>query len=168
MPTVYVGLGGNVNDPADAIRKALALIDERGLGRVTAVSSLWKTEPVGLLEQPWFVNAATEVETELPPDIFLAGLKAIERELGRKERRVKNGPRNIDLDLLLYDDLVRPAPDPVIPHPRMHQRRFVLAPLAEIAPHVVHPTRGRTVAGLLAVLDDPSQADKMGPVTEES
>jgi len=167
MAKAYIGLGGNIADPAAAIKRALGLIGERGLGRVTAISSLYKTEPVGLAEQPWFTNAAAEVETKLPPEKILAGLMDLERELGRKERRVKNGPRVIDLDLLLYDGLVVSKDQLTVPHPRMIQRRFVLAPLAEIAPDVVHPTSGRTIAGLLASLDDPAQVEKIRPLAED-
>jgi 2-amino-4-hydroxy-6-hydroxymethyldihydropteridine diphosphokinase len=163
MTVAYIGLGGNLSDPAANIRRALALVGRR-LGRVTAVSSRWRTEPKGILEQPWFVNAAAAVETSLSPADFLAGLLSIEIELGRPAHRIKDGPRPIDLDLLLYGALSLSTPNLVVPHPRMHRRRFVLAPLAEIAPEAVHPTLGRTVAGLLAVLEDTAQAEKVGPV----
>ena len=168
MTLAYIGLGGNLSDPVANIRRALALVAERRLGRVTAVSSLWRTEPVGVLEQPWFVNAAAAVETDLAPADFLAGLMAIESELGRPPHHVKDGPRTIDLDLLLYGALTLSVPGLTVPHPRLSRRKFVLAPLAEIAPHLVHPAMGRTVAGLLAIVDDSATVEKIGPMEEET
>lgn len=162
MPLIHLGLGGNLGDPAENIRSALALIEKRGLGKVVAVSSLWRTEPVGIAEQPWFVNAAAAIETKLPPDLLLPRLQLIERDLGRPAERVKDGPRMIDLDILLAGGLVLPTPG--IPHPRMHRRKFVLAPLSEIAPDVIHPVLGKSIIQLYATLDDESVVEKIGPL----
>jgi len=157
----YIGLGGNIGDPAATLRRAIELMDERGLGEVTRVSSFYRTQPVGMTDQPWFVNAAVVLETELGPDDLLAGLGGIESELGRPAGRKKDAPRVIDLDILMMDLLVIRRPGLEIPHPRMHERRFVLEPLSEIAPAAVHPETGKTVQEMLQSLPDPSAVEKM-------
>ncbi len=143
--TVYLSLGSNLGDREANLRRAIEALGE--LGRVTAVSSFYETEPVELLAQPWFLNCAVAVETELMPKQFLARAQAIEQTLGR--RRVKpKGPRTIDVDILLFGNAVVDVPTLTIPHPAMHERRFVLEPLAEIAPEVRHPVFKRTVREL--------------------
>jgi 2-amino-4-hydroxy-6-hydroxymethyldihydropteridine diphosphokinase len=116
-----------------------------------AVSSLYRTDPVGYLDQDWFLNAAARIETQLSPREFLTRLLAIEFELGRV-RTVRNGPRTVDLDILLWDDLVLREDDLVIPHPRLQERLFVLEPLAEIAPGLRHPVFDITIAEYRAEL----------------
>jgi 2-amino-4-hydroxy-6-hydroxymethyldihydropteridine diphosphokinase len=148
----YVGLGANLGDREGTIGRALDLLEEQAGIQVVRVSTLRQTEPVGYLDQPRFVNAAAELETSLSPRALLDALLAVERELGRTREGPRFGPRTIDLDLLVYGDRVVDEPGLEIPHPRMHERRFALEPLAELAPALVVPGRG-PVKTLLAELD---------------
>src|SRR5712671_6040388 len=142
MPTAYIALGSNLGDRAGTLLAAVRELNATPGIRVSRLSTFHDTEPVGgPPDQPRFLNAAAELATTLGPDELLAALLAIEQKFGRV-RREKDGPRTLDLDLLLYDDLVRTEPDPVVPHPRMHARRFVLGPLAEVAGAVVVPGVG--------------------------
>jgi len=147
MPTVYLGIGSNLGSRRENCLRAIGLLEGRGL-KITKRSSLHKTEPWGLKEQPEFINMALEVETELQPAELLTVLKQVERDMGR-ERSVKWGPRIIDLDILLYDDLIITGGDLTVPHPLMHERAFVLVPLAEIAPSKVHPVFLKKISDLL-------------------
>jgi 2-amino-4-hydroxy-6-hydroxymethyldihydropteridine diphosphokinase len=156
---VYLSLGANVGDRAANLNTA---IDRMGaLGKVTAVSSFYETEPVELTAQPWFLNCALELETEKMPKQLLAGILKIEKEMGRR-RVQKKGPRTLDIDILLFGNSIVKAKGLTIPHPAMHQRRFVLEPLAEIAPEVQHPVFKRTVRELKDALP-PGQAVKLAP-----
>jgi len=143
-PIVFLGLGSNLGDREGSLRRALALLETRGF-RITGRSSFYLTEPVGGPPQPWFLNAAIRGETDLGPEALLEACLAIERDLGRV-REVRQGPRTLDVDLLLYGDLVRKTPALTLPHPRLHDRLFVLIPLAEMAPEVRHPVLGLTAA----------------------
>jgi len=153
-PVVFLGLGSNLGDREATIEDALARLAARGV-RLRRRSSTWETDPVGGPPQGPFLNAAAEVETSLSPEDLLTACLDVEHEMGRV-RTVRNGPRTIDVDVLVYGDLRRDQPGLVIPHPRMHERRFVLAPLAEVAPGLVHPVLGVTVAELLARCPDRS------------
>jgi 2-amino-4-hydroxy-6-hydroxymethyldihydropteridine diphosphokinase len=158
--TAAIALGSNLPSPYGPpeanLREALRRL--AGLGHVAAVSTFHATDPVGYLEQPRFLNAAVLLETNLSPLDILHHLLAIEHAMGRDRANTPaKGPRIIDLDLLLYTDAngaseIIAAPNLTLPHPSMHERRFVLAPLAEIAPTLLHPTFNRTIADLLANL----------------
>jgi 2-amino-4-hydroxy-6-hydroxymethyldihydropteridine diphosphokinase len=153
MPIVYLGLGANLGDCRASVEAALAALRSHPRIRVLAVSSFIDTEPVGGPPgQPVYLNGAARIETDLEPAALLAELKRLERALGRREGP-RWGPRPIDLDILLYDDLVLDTPDLIIPHLGLRERRFVLAPLKEIAPDVRDPVTGLTMRELLARLD---------------
>ena len=150
---VYIGLGSNLGDRERNIREAISHLE--GLGRISKSSSIYETEPVGPVSQGWFLNAVVEMETDLEPRELLSRLKDLERRMGRLHGGERWGPREIDLDILLYDDIVVEEDDLVIPHPRMGDRRFVLEPLCEIAPDLVHPVTGMTISEMLeGVRDD--------------
>lgn len=143
--TAYLGLGSNLDDRRANLEAALARLAE--LGTVRAVSSFYETEPVELPQQPWFLNCAVALETELMPKQLLGRLLGIEQALGRRRLQPK-GPRLIDIDILLFGSSVVDAAGLTIPHPALHERRFALEPLAEIAPDARHPVFKRTVREL--------------------
>ena len=151
---VFVGLGCNLGDRRVNLDAAVSALNRRAGVRVVRVSSYVETQPVGGPPgQRPYLNAAAELDTTLSPDALLDAMQEIESDLGRV-RAQRWGPRTIDLDLLLFGDRVIQSERLTVPHPRMHERRFVLAPLAEIAPQAVHPTSGKTIAELLAELPE--------------
>lgn len=156
--TIYLSLGSNLGDRAAHIARGVTALDAAGV-RVLRQSSLYSTEPVGGRTQSWFLNCVVQAETSLMPRQLLRALQEIERALGRK-RIVLRGPRTIDIDLLLYGASVIHSAELEVPHPRMAERRFVLVPLAEIAPALRHPTLHRTIADLLAETSDRSSVRK--------
>ena len=152
----FVGLGSNLGDREGTISRAVELLSAAAGVELVAVSRLRETEPWGPVEQPAYLNGAIELETELPPHALLDVLLAVEQALGRDRTGERWGPRAIDLDLLLYDEVELDEPGLTVPHPRLHERRFALEPLAELAPDAVVPGRGR-VSELLAALDGESR-----------
>jgi 2-amino-4-hydroxy-6-hydroxymethyldihydropteridine diphosphokinase len=158
---VYLSLGSNMGDPATNLNTAITGL--RALGDVAAVSSFYETEPVELMAQPWFLNCAVKLDTEKMPKQLMSGILDLEKEMGRRRQQNK-GPRIIDIDILLFGSSIIETKGLTIPHPAMHQRRFVLEPLAEIAPDVRHPVFKRTVRELRDALP-PGQAVRRIPAT---
>lgn len=146
---VYLSLGSNVGDRESHLRDAIARLEERG--RVISLSSFYETEPVDFTDQAWFLNCAVALETADDPEQLITELLRIEQQMGRR-RTQKKGPRVIDIDILLFDNTIIDSSELTVPHPAMHERRFVLEPLAEIAPATVHPVLKKTVRQLLAAL----------------
>jgi len=153
MSLAYVSFGSNLEDRLKNIKRGLQLISRNHSITITQKSSLYETEPVGYEAQGWFLNGIIEIETHVSPHRLLTLLKKVERAMGRK-RRIRWGPREIDLDILLYNQRCVDTPSLKIPHPRMHERSFVLVPLVEIAPQVIHPILKKSTEQLLAELSD--------------
>ncbi len=156
----FLGIGSNLGDPGNNCRDALRRLQDLSGVSLVRVSSLYRTEPVGTVEQPWFVNAVAEVRTRLEPADLLRGLQGIEQDMGRRDKGT-GGSRIIDLDILLYGSALIDGEDLVIPHNELHRRRFVLVPLNEIAPWAIHPRFGISAQGLLNRLDDRSVVEKI-------
>ncbi len=157
--TAYLSLGSNLGDRLGNLRRACRAL-EGGAIRLGAVSSVYETEPVEFVDQEWFYNCVVEVETTLAPLELLEQLQAIERRFGRRREQPK-GPRTLDIDLLLYGETVLQAERLVVPHPRMHERRFVLEPLREIAPTLRFPNSQKTIEQLFQELPDGSQVRRI-------
>jgi 2-amino-4-hydroxy-6-hydroxymethyldihydropteridine diphosphokinase len=152
LKIVYLGLGSNVGDSEALLQSALDRLNGPDL-KLVRVSSLYETEPIGLREQRWFLNLVAEFQTELFPKQLMQRIEKVERELGRK-RTVRNGPRTIDIDILLYGNSVVKTEGLEIPHPRYRERRFTLAPLAELNPEMRDPVTRRSMAEMLVALKD--------------
>ena len=164
--TVYLSFGSNVGDRAKNLRAAIDELPHAGVA-VKKVSSFYETEPVDLREQPWFLNCAAEVETHFDPIMLLRALREIETKMGSK-KLVAKGPRLIDMDILLYGAETIDTPELQVPHPRMHLRRFVLVPLAEIAPELVHPVLKKSATRLLVETPDRSVVRRVSPESSSS
>jgi 2-amino-4-hydroxy-6-hydroxymethyldihydropteridine diphosphokinase len=150
LKVVYLGLGSNIGDREALLQSALDALNRPDL-RLRRASSLYETEPIGLRDQRWFLNLAAEFETDLFPRQLLHRIQRIEKQLGRK-RIVVNGPRTIDIDILLYGSFIVTTDELEIPHPRYRERRFTLAPLAELQPDLRDPVTGQSMSELLAAL----------------
>jgi 2-amino-4-hydroxy-6-hydroxymethyldihydropteridine diphosphokinase len=156
--TVYLSLGANLGDREENLRSAIAKLGE--FGNVLAVSSFYETEPVGVGAQPWFLNCAVKFETEKMPRQLMAAILSLEQSMGR-QRKQNKGPRTIDIDVLLFGSSIIEIPSLTVPHPRLHERRFVLEPLAEIAPDARHPVFKRTIRELRDAIQAGQTVKKM-------
>jgi 2-amino-4-hydroxy-6-hydroxymethyldihydropteridine diphosphokinase len=163
MRIIFLSLGSNVGDREANLRAAITALEGAGV-RVRRMSSLYETEPVDFLEQPWFLNCVLEGETDAPAQTLLKELRRIEARMGSK-KLVAKGPRLLDMDILLYGDETVDTPELQVPHPRMKERRFVLEPLAEIAPELQHPSWSGTVSDLLARTQDRSEVRRLGEIS---
>lgn len=165
METTFIGFGSNVGDRVDFCDRAVTLLSLLPQSQVRGVSLLYETEPVYDHAQPgdgWFVNGVVELDTDVAPRSLLTILSEIERSLGRDDDN-RSGPRTIDLDILFYGQRIIDEPELIVPHPRLHQRRFVLIPLSELDPLWVHPIRQRTVSQMLAESQDRSEVRLLFP-----
>jgi len=156
----YLGIGSNLGDPVQNCREALRQLSFLKSLEVLRRSSLYRSEPVGMAAQGWFVNGAVEVRTTLTALQLLKALQWVERSMGR-ERTVRWGPRVIDIDILLHGQGIVNTKPLVVPHPEMHRRRFVLEPMNEIAPYVIHPLYGVSMKGLLDRLEDHHAVERL-------
>ena len=162
MAIAYIGLGSNIGDRFANLFDALGLLVNDSVLR--KVSSVYRTEPQGYKQQPDFLNCVVEADTDLGPMRLLKNVKNIEQLMGR-EATFRNGPRLIDLDVLLYNDEVIDMPDLIVPHPRLQERAFMLVPMCEIAPEVVHPVLHQTMKEILRGLKDGCAVEKWGKIT---
>lgn len=162
MAHAYIGFGSNIDDRLNYITQALQLLLTADNVSLIKISSLYETEPVGYEEQGWFLNGVVAIETGLSVHELLPLLKKVERDVGR-QHRARWRPREVDLDLLIYDQCSINTPNLTVPHPEMHQRSFVLVPFAEIAPTMLHPILGQNIRTLLSNLNDEKTVKLIAP-----
>jgi 2-amino-4-hydroxy-6-hydroxymethyldihydropteridine diphosphokinase len=153
----YISVGSNLGDRLQNCRKGIAALTESGNSRILAQSRIYMTEPVDYKDQNWFINMMIKLETELDPFQLLDHIEGIQRAAGRLKDPVRYGPRILDLDIILYDDRIIDSERLVVPHPRMHKRRFVLEPICDIDPAVVHPVLKQEMQSLLKRLEPDRQ-----------
>jgi 2-amino-4-hydroxy-6-hydroxymethyldihydropteridine diphosphokinase len=162
--TAFVSLGSNLGDRAALLAFAVEALESSAQIHVEAVSAVYETDPIGPPPQQAYLNAVVELRTRLEPRALLGELLAIEERAGRTRSGVRNEARRLDLDLLLYDDLVLELPGLVVPHPRLHERAFALEPLCDLAADLVHPGRGESIASLAGRVRDPNAVRRLGPL----
>ena len=156
----YISIGSNIGNRLENCKNSLTSLAESKISIIRGRSPFYMTEPVDYINQDWFVNLVVKIETRLDPFRLLDKLKLIQSNAGRNHHAERFGPRIIDLDIIMYDDFVINSPELIIPHPRMHKRRFVLKPICDIDPHIVHPVLKRNMQYLLNRLDDDGQVVK--------
>lgn len=154
MPIVYLGLGSNLGDREENLKKTRELLSK--IGEIQTISKLYETEPHGVTDHPWYLNQCVKMETEFSPEIFFKKCQEIEKKMGRERKGNMPEPRTVDIDILFYDSEHIETDDLIIPHLRLHERKFVLVPLAGIAPDFVHPTFKKTILELLKECEDQS------------
>jgi 2-amino-4-hydroxy-6-hydroxymethyldihydropteridine diphosphokinase len=155
--TAYIGAGSNIGDKLSNCKKGIEALVKSVKATLKKQSRFYRTEPVGFKDQDWFINVVVKLETDLDPFQLLNELKSIERSVGRVHNPIKFGPRVLDLDILFYDDLVTNASGLIIPHPRMHKRRFVIKPICDIDPKIVHPLLKKDMQYLLDNMNENEQ-----------
>lgn len=155
--TAFISLGSNIGDKAGYCRKGIDGLAATPRTVITARSRFYRTAPVDYTDQDWFVNAVVRIRTLLAPSALLARIASVERAAGRERKGVRFGPRTLDMDILLFEDRIIETPELTLPHPRMHKRRFVLQPLCDIDPAIVHPVFRKHIRTLLDHLDDEGQ-----------
>jgi 2-amino-4-hydroxy-6-hydroxymethyldihydropteridine diphosphokinase len=154
---VYISVGSNMGDRLQNCRRGIKALTHQSKSRVLAQSRIYSTEPVDFLDQDWFINMMIKLETELDPFQLLDQIKSIQWAAGRKRDMIQYGPRILDLDIIFFDDFVINSERLVVPHPRMHQRRFVLKPICDIDPTIIHPVLKKNMQSLLACLGEDEQ-----------
>lgn len=160
---VYLSLGSNLGDRIGTIQQAVRMLAVHPQIRVLSSSSFYETEPVGLKDQPWFINVAVAIETDLTPHALMSVCLAVEQQLGRvRDPKARFGPRTIDIDILTYGDLILDTETLTVPHPRMHERACILVPLLEINSRLVHPVLKQSVEQLHDALADPEEVRLYG------
>lgn len=155
--SAYISVGSNIGDKLVNCQNGIAALTLHHGTSIEEQSAFYKTEPVDFKDQDWFINAVVRISTDIEPVPLLKSLNSIQREAGRETDVIRFGPRILDLDIIFYDELVMNSPELVIPHPRMHERRFVLKPLCDINPGMIHPVFGKSVETMLNALDGKSQ-----------
>ena len=155
--SVFIAVGSNLGDKLANCKKGIVNLEKSGKSTLTGHSQFYKTEPVDYKEQGWFINCMVKVETVLEPLELLDELKSIEHRAGRKVDSIRFGPRVLDLDIILYDDIILNTPRLVIPHYKMHKRRFVLKPICDIEPEIIHPVLNMNMRSLLDLLNYKNQ-----------